>query len=91
MDLYDALKQAGVADDRARAAAAVRDDIKITQLQVSIDKRLAHMEKDLRWRKWEVLAVFFLLGGGGIMVVFVLLGGEFVKSVLGLATSKLLR
>jgi hypothetical protein len=38
-ELYDTLREAGASDDdRARAAAVVRQD---TQLQTSIDKRLA--------------------------------------------------
>jgi hypothetical protein len=84
------LKQAGVTDDRARAAAVVvRDDVKITQLEVSIDERLARLEKDLRWLKWGVMAVFLLLSGGGVMTAFLLLGGEFFKAVFGADTQTL--
>ena len=84
------LKQAGVTDDRARAAAVVvRDDVKITQLEVSIDERLARLEKDLRRLKWGVMAVFLLLSGGGVMTAFLLLGGEFFKAVFGADTQTL--
>ena len=73
------LKQAGVTDDRARAAAVVvRDDVKITQLEVSIDERLARLEKDLS-----------LLSGRGVMTAFLLLGGEFFKAVFGADTQTL--
>ena len=84
------LKQVGVTDGRARAAAVVvRDDVKITQLEVSIDERLARLEKDLRWLKWGVMAVFLLLSGGGVMTAFLLLGGEFFKAVFGADTQTL--
>jgi hypothetical protein len=73
------LKQVGVTDGRARAAAVVvRDDVKITQLEVSIDERLARLEKDLS-----------LLSGGGVMTAFLLLGGEFFKAVFGADTQTL--
>jgi hypothetical protein len=53
----------------------VRDHDKNTQLEVSIDERLAHPEKDLRWLKWGALAVFLLSDAG--------------KAVLGLTTPNL--
>jgi hypothetical protein len=44
-ELYDALREAGVTEEKARSAAVVRDDAKITKLQMRIDERLAHLER----------------------------------------------
>jgi hypothetical protein len=69
-ELYDALRQVGATDEKARAAAVVHNDIKITQLQMSIDKRLARLEKELKRLKWGVVGVFWMAVAGAVTAVF---------------------
>jgi hypothetical protein len=68
-ELYDALRQVGATDEKARAAAVVHNDIKITQLQMSIDKRLARLEKELKRLKWGVVGVFWMAVAGAVTAV----------------------
>jgi hypothetical protein len=78
-ELYDALREAGVTDEKARSAAVVRDDAKITKLQMRIDERLAHLERDLKWLKWG--AVFLLLAVAAPVAAVFLFGKNLFKGV----------
>jgi hypothetical protein len=83
-ELYDVLRQVGATDEKARAAAVVHNDIKITQLQMSIDKRLARLEKELKRLKWGVVGVFWMAVAGAVSAVF-LYGENLFKGVAWLA------
>ena len=77
-ELYDALRDVGATDEKARAAAVVHNDAKIG----AIDARLAHLEKDLKRIKRRVTAVLVLLvGGGALAACFLVLGQRFFEDV----------
>jgi hypothetical protein len=76
-ELYDALRELGSTDEKARAAAVVRN----THLQTSIDQRLAHLEKDLKRLKWGVVGVFWLMAVMGAVAAVFLFGENLFKGV----------
>jgi hypothetical protein len=81
-ELYDALRDVGATDEKARAAAVVRNDAKIDARLAHIEMDLTHLEKDLKRIQRRVTAVLLLLVGGGVVAAcFLLLGQKFFEDI----------
>jgi uncharacterized membrane protein YjjP (DUF1212 family) len=72
----------GATDEKARAAAVVRNDAKIDARLAHIEMDLTHLEKDLKRIQRRVTAVLLLLVGGGVVAAcFLLLGQKFFEDI----------
>ena len=86
-ELYDALRDVGATDEKARAAAVVRNDAKIDVRLAHIEMDLTHLEKDLKRIKRRITAVLLLLigglliGGSVVAACFLLLGQKFFEDI----------